>query len=262
MKLAFGSDWHLDHLEDEQLIAFLKTVEDYDADAVIVSGDISEGKTLENDLISINNILTKPFYFVHGNHDFYYRSYYDIREQSKLTVEYLQRINWLELKSIQLKNKVALCGCDGWYDGGYGDYNKSPFKLYDFSLIDELKFRNQQERLKAMEAFADVGAAHIRRVLPELLAENDLVIFVTHVPPFREVCKYKGVPTDVFALPFFSSKIIGTALLDVARRFPKKEILVLCGHTHDEASFKFENINCVCASARYGSPSIYTTIEI
>lgn len=264
MRIAFGTDWHLDLLSIEEMKDFIKSVGKTDADAVVVSGDIATGEDIDEYLVHINNFLDKPFYFVHGNHDFYDSSFSDVREKTGLLVEYMPDIIWLETKSVQLTDNTAIFGCDGWYDGGgFGSYFTSRFELLDFKVIEELKNKTKEEIFSIINNFAKVGADHIRRELPELLKNNELVIFVTHVPPFKQLCKCMGVKTtSSVALPYFSSKIIGDTLVDVAKDYPNKEVLVLCGHTHEAAYYRYNNVNCICGAAKYKFPNIFSTIDI
>jgi len=265
MKLAFGTDWHLDAMNFDARVDFLKKVNSLDVDGIIVSGDIGCSYHLENFLVTINNLIDKPFYFVHGNHDFYGSSFHETREKTIELTSELERVHWLESRPVRLTPTAAIFGVDGWYDGGYGNYffdQGYEFQMLDFDLIKELKFKNKEERLKTFETFAYIGANGIRRELPKLLEENDLVIFATHVPPFVSLCRHNGQPTNDNSLPFFASRAIGEALIEVKDKYPDKELLVLCGHTHDEATLTVGNMNCICAPARYGRPAIYTTIEI
>lgn len=262
MKLAFGTDWHLDFLNFENSVAFLKKINTLNVDGIILTGDITTGIYLKEHLSIMNRLVDKPIYFIHGNHDFFGSSFWEIRDISFELSRELEKIHWLECKSIQLTNKTAIFGVDGWYDGGYGDYFFSKFELMDFDLIKELKFKTKEERLKVFEMFADIGASGVRRELPRLFEKNDLVILATHVPPFTRLAKHNGNPTSNDALPYFCSRIIGEAIIEVKDKYPKKELLVLCGHTHSEAKFSLDNMNCICAPAKYSNPSIYTTIEI
>jgi len=261
MKLAFSTDWHLNFLHYRKVIMFLESLNDIDVDGIVVSGDIAEGDSLESWLVTINDVVNKPVYFVHGNHDFYRSSYNELRSTTGSVVSNLPNVHWLESKTIQLSSKTSLFGCDGWYDGNNGNYN-SGVQLLDFDLVHDLKYKNSKEIKKVIEYFANVGADHIRAELPRIFSDKDFAIFVTHAPPFKELSYYMSIPTSGSFLPFFSSKIIGDALIEVAREYPKKELLVLCGHTHDPAEFKFENITGVCGGARYGEPSIFSIIDV
>jgi len=262
MKVAFGTDWHLDFLSFNDRRIFLKEMNNFDVDAFIISGDISVSHYLEEHLTEINNLIDKPFYFVNGNHDFFGSSFWDVRDKvRKLSID-LKNVHWLEYKSVQLTNKTAMLGVDGWYDCGYGDYFFSGFEMMDFNHIKEFKFKNKEERLKVFQFFAEVGSSNIRRDLPKILENNDFTILVTHVPPFKRLCKYNGKQTNNKAIPYFCSKIIGDAIIEVKDKYPNKELLVLCGHTHNEATFSINNMNCICASAKYGNPGIYSIIEI
>ena len=51
-------------------------------------------------------------------------------------------------------------------------------------------------------------------------------------------------------------------LLDVARSYPKCQLLVLCGHTHGGGEIQvLENLRVVTGQAEYGKPQIQQIME-
>lgn len=58
-------------------------------------------------------------------------------------------------------------------------------------------------------------------------------------------------------LPYFSSKATGNVLMKVAKENSGTEFLVLCGHTHSEASFQpLKNLTIKVGKAEYYQPEV------
>ena len=56
---------------------------------------------------------------------------------------------------------------------------------------------------------------------------------------------------------------MGGVLLDAARSHPKRQILVLCGHTHGGGEVHVaENLRVVTSPAEYGKPEIQQVIKV
>ncbi|MBS0290738.1 MAG: hypothetical protein JSS07_11975 [Proteobacteria bacterium] len=88
------------------------------------------------------------------------------------------------------------------------------------------------------------------------------IIIVTHVPLFRETAMHQGkISSDDF-LPFFSSKATGDILLQFANEYSSIEILVLCGHTHDECIYHpLINLTILVGKSEYTRPISQGVIE-
>ena len=55
---------------------------------------------------------------------------------------------------------------------------------------------------------------------------------------------------------------MGEALLRISRAFPRKQFLVLCGHTHERCEYRAdENLLVRVAKAQYGDPAIEDVLE-
>jgi Icc protein len=141
--------------------------------------------------------------------------------------------------------------------------------LNDFLLIDELRHWRDQHNLdkpalrRVLEALGDEAAGYLKSVLAPAAEQYPNVIVATHIPPFREAAWYQGRPSADDYLPFFSCKAVGDVLLDVARSYPKCQILVLCGHTHGGGEVQAaENLRVVTGPAEYEKPEIQRIIEV
>ena len=74
-RLAWGTDWHLNFLKPAARQAFIQRIAGMEADAFAITGDISDGSNLEQDLRRIGNTITKPVFVLLGNHDRYHSSF-------------------------------------------------------------------------------------------------------------------------------------------------------------------------------------------
>jgi hypothetical protein len=113
-----------------------------------------------------------------------------------------------------------LVGHSSWADGGFGDYEHSQVELNDYHLIREFVGLDRQQRLSLMQDLAAQAAEHVRRVLPDALQHYEHVIFLTHVPPFREACWHEGNISGDEWLPHFACKAVGEALLEIMADYP------------------------------------------
>ena len=97
--------------------------------------------------------------------------------------------------------------------------------------------------------------------MPEALERFDQVVFLTHVPPFREACWYDGRISNDEWLPHFTCKATGDAIREAAERHPERQIEVLCGHTHGAGTAEIlPNLVVYTGGAEYGEPAVQSII--
>jgi len=66
---------------------------------------------------------------------------------------------------------------------------------------------------------------------------------------------------DIVSLTYFSCKIIGDILLEVANKYPEIDFLVLCGHTHSESNYQaLVNLMVKAGKAEYRFPQVQEII--
>ncbi len=258
MKLCWCTDIHLDFISKERRRIFLDKLKNSGADVILISGDICEAR---NEMIfdEIEDVGIQTYYIL-GNHDLYTSSY-ELREQTaffrELNDEHPIVAYFHNKMTILPGTKTALIGINGWYDGRYGDYITSNVQLNDFQLIEDFKGLNKEDRLDLMQSFADQDTLALKYWLNIVDKDTDNIILITHVPPFAQASKHRGLQSDSYYLPFYANKSLGDVLLDVP-----KPTLVLCGHTHGAAYFEINNITVVVGQSDYGSPTIQKIWEI
>jgi predicted MPP superfamily phosphohydrolase len=264
MRIAWATDIHLNFLTPSQLDAFCAEAVATGAEALVVSGDISEAPALGTHLRSLVARTGRPLYFVLGNHDFYHGSIASVRALARTLLHEDERIVWLPaVDSVALGAETALVGHDGWGDARLGNYQSSPILLNDFFLIEELASLGHAQRLAMLRRLGNEAAAHLHRTLPAALARRRQVIVLLHVPPFREACWHEGRISDDDWLPYFTCHAAGQALLEIARAHADRTITVLCGHTHGQGSVRMlPNLVVETGGAEYGAPRIQSIIQV
>jgi hypothetical protein len=175
---------------------------------------------------------------------------------------------WLPASGMQkLNNDTFLIGQDGWADGRLGDYQNSRVMLNDSRMIADLfqeKILGKYQLLEKMRQLADADAMELKNDLEQAVKENPKkIIVLTHVPPFKEACMHMRKISDDDWLPYFSCKIIGNILLEVANKYSEINFLVLCGHTHSEANYQaLPNLMVKAGNAEYGQPVMQELITL
>lgn len=264
VKIVWATDLHLDAADRFSLLKFFTSFQEASADIAVISGDISNGSQSLMHLRKLAELITKPLYFVLGNHDYYFGSIHEIRkEAAKLTAEY-PLLHYLTAETVvPLTKTTALVGHDGWSDGRAGDFFKSKITLNDYILIDELKNINPAERLQKLHELGEEAAAHVRNYLPKAFADYSQVILVTHPPPFEEACIFEEVQTNADWAPHFVCCAVGDALIEIMENFPDKQLLVLCGHSHSRADVSIlPNLRVIAGESELGDPKIQGTIFV
>lgn len=264
MRAAWLTDIHLNFLSEDDILRLLAAVNEHAPDAILIGGDIGDALRLPGYLRTIDLAVRCPVYFVLGNHDFYHGAVRSVRHMVREICADSNHLVYLpEAGVVPLNDEVALIGVDGWGDGRCGAYGQTRVLLNDFLLIEDLQGLTRDERLVRLMALGDAEAARACAHLPDALDQRRRVVFLTHVPPFREACWYKGQIANENFLPFFACKAVGDALLAAMDAQPAdRDLLVLCGHTHSGGSAQVrENVLALTGSTRYGAPVVQRVFE-
>jgi 3',5'-cyclic AMP phosphodiesterase CpdA len=261
MRLAWLTDVHLDFLDEADTFRFHEDVARVEPDGVLVGGDISVAAGFASSLTALAKHLSRPVWFVLGNHDFYGGGIADVRQAARDLSRDGAAV-WLgAVDVVALTRETALVGHDGWGDARYGDHLASRVLLNDFFRIRDLVGLDKAELGRALGRLGDESAAHLARVLEPALRDFDHVLVLTHVPPFREACWHEGRISGDDYLPYFACQATGDVLIDAARRWPARRITVLCGHTHSPGVCEpLPNLRVLTGGAEYRRPAVQSPL--
>ena len=263
-RFAWITDIHLNFLGCEEVESFMREVSEVPCDGILLSGDTGEAPNVTHHLNNLDTAFQRPIYFVLGNHDFYRGSIGGVRNDVEGLCSACEHLHWLPISGvIPLTEKTCVVGHDGWGDGRYGDYWGLKVHLNDWALIDEFKRLDDRSRLEMLNKMGDEAAEHFRAVLPDAVGRFEHVVVVTHVPPFRESCWHEGRISGDDWLPHFSCKAVGDVLADTMKRWPGRQMTVLCGHTHGSGEAQIlPNLKVLTGGAEYGAPIVQKVLEI
>ncbi len=263
--VAWWTDPHFELLSEIQRKQILRAWNETSADCAILTGDISHGSAALGWLRQLARVFERPIYFVLGNHDFYGTSISRQRAAARDLCGEIENLVYLTLDDVvSLSSTTALVGHDGWGDMREGDWEQTAVRPPDFDEIEDLidLAHDRSALRRRLRQLGDEAAEHFRRVLPEALAGHERVIVATHVPPFREASWYEGVNSTAPWLPFFCCRAVGDVILDMAERYPHRELSVLCGHCHGTGETQVrENLRVLTGGAEPCSPQVQRVLE-
>ena len=275
MKLDWLTDPHLDHLTNPKaLLSFVEKLHKRDSDALIVTGDIAESKSIYDFLGILSGAYQRPIYFVLGNHDYYGDFVGATKEKVRAVCKAVPKgiLNWAtESGILRLTDDTVLIGHDGFYDGLCGLSSGTDVGMADFQMrhgILDLAAKlahGSRHLFDALLLMAQASADYVESHINEC-ARGPIkrVLIITHVPPFHEASYFRGKPSDERSAPFYVNKTMGDMLRRVVAEFPGVQFDVFAGHTHGKRHYKAEeNLDVFVGSARYGRiPTFQTTIEV
>jgi hypothetical protein len=199
-----------------------------------------------------------PVLFVCGNHCYWGGSIVKVRKSFETDNLAAEGIIWMGgVDFVPFGTSTAIVGHDGWYDGYHGNARGSRFVMNDWFKIDEFSIKlDMQHIIDVSRHLAMEGAERIRKgCVAAISAGRRRIIIMTHFPPFVDVCLYRGRLSDLHALPWYTSKLMGDTLLDLAGSYPDVSFTVLCGHTHSKAEKQISsNLRVFVGGAEYGAP--------
>jgi predicted MPP superfamily phosphohydrolase len=264
-RIAWLTDLHLEFvLSSEKIRALCESIVASAPDCVLIGGDTGIARSVKQYLLTLEEQLSLPIYFVLGNHDFYRGSIKQVRDLAAELSKTSKRLRWLPTEGIVgLTANTALIGHDSWADGRLGSSINSRVQLNDYLLIEELTGLYVRKRFKKLNELGDEAAEYFRRLLPKALKEYRNVILLTHVPPFKDACWHKGRISNDEYLPHFTCKAVGDVLMEIMKAHPDCNLTVLCGHTHGQGEAEvLPNLHVKTGGAEYGEPKLQEMIIV
>lgn len=234
-KLLWITDLHLNALKEEQISNYFHALSNFEGEALLIGGDICDGKDCLRWLKEIRSKMKCPIYFVLGNHDFHFEKIVDMKEAAKRFSEENKGISYLtESEIIPLSSKTALIGADLWADSQEGDFLNSTIRLSDYDNILDLAPLKGQELASKLLTLGKECADKLKNKLSLAYQNFETIILLTHILPFREACLYEGEDCDDNWAPHFICKSAGDIIRELSFKFPSKKLLILSGHSHEK----------------------------
>ena len=265
MKLMWLTDLHLDWVEEKNRKAFYNTMAKASADAVVITGDISDAAHLPGHLRELGQTFeTRPVYFVLGNHDFYGSCFSDVDHAVADVCKEQKNLRHLgQGEIIPLAGGSALVGHRGWADARAGWGRRSVVPNPDHKKIEDLCGLPEQDVFDKLAELGKESANYFRDVLPYALQCYEHVWVATHVPPFKWAAFYDGKPCARTHLPHYVNMSAGGAIGGISKRFPESRLSVLCGHTHSMAKVMIsEKVQVFAGEAKPGWPRVQMVFEV
>ena len=253
-KILWLTDTHLTFSFLWKKYSLIKYLKNIGADALFLSGDISNGFFIDYIIYYLANHLNIPIYFVLGNHDYYFKNISNIHNDLKFLTKKYENLHWLtENDVLELKPNICVIGSEGWYDCNYDDINYLKLNLDLKFIRDFRKIKKYEQKFQTLKDMANNSANLIeKKLLNALNLGYKQIYLITHIPPFKEATKDEGTILESFWLPYNANSILGEKIKNIMVNFPDRKLTILCGHTHDRVTININNnIECRTNSANY-----------
>lgn len=240
VKIIFLTDLHLNRMFSWQRSSFYKKIIKENPGAIIITGDISNGNNLYNDLVFLASLKT-PIYFTLGNHEFWKSSFEEITSQVRELCKIFPNLIWLtESDIVPLKYQTFLIGADGWYDGRSGVENYLRFSI-DRLYIKEYKGKTFDEQLNLMRSLADNATDSIIKKLNQAIDIGAKTIYIaTHFPPYKEASRSRIPILKDFWKSYDINFNLGERVKEIAN-IKDINIIFISGHVHKEKILQVSN---------------------
>lgn len=251
-KYIWHTDTHLNLAWPFSINNLVRNIRHENPTGVFITGDISNGKNVENHLDKLASQLDTNIYFVLGNHDYHGRTVDSVHDDMKRLCDRHSNLYWMTNSGIiSLTEDIALIGTEGWYDAHHGDSGWIKFTV-DRLLTIDFKSTSFDEQLKTFRQMAQNSANMIEKLLEKALEQHKIVYILTHFPPWKEATRDEGTLMENFWLPYNTNIILGKKIEKVMEGRNKKKVIVLSGHTHQQTSITVQrNIECRVANSSY-----------
>jgi predicted phosphohydrolase len=279
---AWCTDVHLDALQgdNQKLIAFGESLIKENPDGIFITGDISNAREVLFHLSALEKIVSRPLYFVLGNHDYYGGDTAIIRKQMKDLCNTSQYLRYMQTQLyLALSPTTAVVGHDGWYDALYGNVKNTNFLMRDWDAIGDFaregalvggggwhtgtKQPNYNVITTVSRKLAHEGVLHVQQAIKAAVRYHKTIVVLTHFVPFKEAHLHRGVIGDEGSQPWYTSKMMGDMLRQASNAFPNVRFEIFCGHTHGKYDGQVaNNMNVHVGHAEYGTPELQSLVMV
>jgi hypothetical protein len=243
-KLAWFTALRLDSLSTTELLQLCNKVQEAEASAILLTGNVSASGKAAEDLLMLELYTDIPIYYVMGTTDYEKKSVEKTRADT--TALSTDKICWLQSrKLIELNDSTALVGVDSWGDVALGAGDATEYILATHRQIDDLRHLETKEMLKRLRNLAEQDVKLARELLTNAFKKYEKVIFATGIPPFVENTLKDGAKPNDHMLPFCVCKSMGDMLLEIMKQHSKKQLVVTAGLVHTGIEYKPLDNLCV-----------------
>ncbi len=228
MKLHILSDLHMEIAPYELQV--------FDADVIILAGDIAEGIHGIEWAASLLEATHANIIYIAGNHEFYHAELNDIRQRINTFCKGHSRLHYLENDAIIINN-VRFLGATLWTDFNLTlpEDQETTLRMSELSLTDFRLIQYYQSRFKVKDA---IKMHHDSVKFIDTKLHEDFsgktVIITHHAPALQSVApKYK----DSFLKTYFAS--------DLSHLLGQSDLWIH-GHTHVRSDYQTGKTRVVC----------------
>jgi len=244
---------------------FLEHVLEVDPAVVLLGGDTAVSSRLAFCLKHLARVLQpRPVYFVLGNEDFWDSSIATVRREVSELCTHHAGLRYLSAATepVALTKVIGLVGHDGWPDGRFAKNDMATSALpQDYERIGEFRAADKSGRWQLLNTLGDESAEHLRRLLSKAVERFQVVLLLTHVPPWLELAPH--AMTRQYHNDHCASRSAGEAICSVMQTAPRCRLIVLCSHLHGEAEYHpLPNIVALSENPSRGYPCIMRTIDL
>jgi predicted MPP superfamily phosphohydrolase len=106
-KFVWCTDTHFEFCTNTIIFQWIEAVQKSGASGVILSGDITNAKNIEQILIGMNESLKMPIYFVLGNHDCYGGSHTEVHQKVRNLCQYYPNLHFLDTILLKIHRGIV-----------------------------------------------------------------------------------------------------------------------------------------------------------
>ena len=275
LRLAVANDCHFLHCDDvtKAVRKFVKSLKELEADMLLMTGDISDGKDWPKRLHHIKQDSGLNIAFVLGNHDFYGWNWFDAQRTARELVSNNHQITWLDdfdYLFLELDEETALVGSSSpacLTTGQSPLVNHTWKNISDFHTIKDLKKLQHypDKMIAAQTQLAAFSAGRLSVQLDHVLQDGyKKVIVALHVAPYEWSARWRGRPTEYNMKPYYISRFLGNVIDNAAKKYPEVQFVCMHGHTHGGFRDKhpeLDNVIVMAGEAEYKHPKVQFVLD-
>lgn len=234
MKIHLLSDLHIE-------ICGFYSIEDTEADIIVLAGDIHTGKSGVEWAIEEAERLKTPIIYVAGNHEYYKREYHQTLNEMRIAAARSESVHFLEKDEFVIGD-VRFLGTTLWTDYQVSDESQDLCMLMCGNLINDHRLIQFNDALFSTEHALKLHQESLQWLYKQIVAPHSgQTVVITHHGPSKHA-----------AHPDYGLNVLSGAFISDLDNLVKEADLWLCGHTHSSVDVKIGT--CRLVSNQRGYP--------